>query len=74
MTREEMTRACEIAASEVLKRSEKFKPAKSAIRDEQGEVCERVFLGANGDMINRYPFYSIFQIKALINRLSTLTT
>lgn len=47
---EEMARACNIAQQEVLKRSERFKPAHAtAIRDEKAWACEQVFMGAAGD-------------------------
>lgn len=48
LSQEEKRAACKIAAQEVEKRSEQFKPKdKPVIRDEKGWVCEQVYLGSS---------------------------
>lgn len=49
LTREEMQKACNIAAQVVEQRVNQFKPDTPAIRNKKGWVCEQVFRGSVGD-------------------------
>ncbi len=46
LTQAEMARACEVAALEVERRMDRFKPNKPAIRNERGWICEQVYKGS----------------------------
>lgn len=47
LTQDEMKKACAVAAQEVERRSENFKPKdKPVIKDEEAWVCEQVYLGS----------------------------
>lgn len=51
ISQEEMKKACDIAMLEMKKHIEQFKPDKPAIKDKQGWICEKVYLGSSDDKL-----------------------
>lgn len=49
LTREEMKKACQVAALEVERRVDRFRPDKPVIREKKGWICEQVYCGSLGD-------------------------